>query len=108
MLSCDVLLCRLVDLVKYAAIAEEFRLRVLPAAEIIDCRQLQVREARNVCLVGSFGLDRPVEVLGSNLLAFVRIEIIQIGFSELAGALLVDVAVNDGDRADPRGSRMPG
>ena len=98
MLSCDVLLGRLVDLVKYPAVAKELRLSFFPAAEVIDRGERQLGEAGDIGGIGCLRLDRTVEVLGGDLLALIGIEVVEISLRDLAGAFLVDIAVNDSDR----------
>jgi hypothetical protein len=44
------------------------------------------------------GLRRPVEIARGDLLAFLRIEILEIGLGDLARSLGVDIGVDDGDR----------
>ena len=67
---------------------------VRPAAKrVVDLEEIDLRELRCV-LLGDLLVRGAIEVLARDLLAFRRIEIVQIGFSNLAGAFLVDVLVD--------------
>src|SRR3954452_4110397 len=87
---------RAVDLVEGAAVGEVGGLRLRPAAEaVVDRDQRQLREARQVGGVGVLGAERPVEVPGGERLALRRVEEAEIGLGRVAGALRVDVAVDE-------------
>src|SRR6185369_15144184 len=72
------------DLVEYSAIAEVRLLRFLPATEgLVDGVEFQLGQpGRNLFI------DRPVVVLGGDLLPFVCVKVFQILFRHLAGSTL--------------------
>ena len=100
-----------VDLVEHAAVGEVGFLRLLPAAEhLVDGDQVELGEALEVGRVGVLGPDRPVVVLGGQPLAGRRVEVLEVGLGDLAGAVLVGRVVDHGHRrlgqdAEPRARR---
>src|SRR5689334_744694 len=89
---------RAVDLVEGAAVSEVDGLRLRPAAEtVVDRDQRELREARQVGGVRVLGVERPVEMPSGEGLAFRRVEEAEVGLGRVAGALGVDVAVDQGD-----------
>ena len=94
-----------VDLVEHAAVGEVRLLRLGPAAEhLVDGEQARLRELLRV-LLGDLRIDRPVEVLRRDLLAFRRVEVLEIGLRDGARAAAVDGLVDDARPAARRGSR---
>ena len=81
-----------------SAVGEVRGLRLVPAAELLVDRE--GRHLREILRMrrGDLRIGRPVEVLGRDLLAFRRVEILEIGLRHVAGAMLVDDFVDDGDR----------
>src|SRR5471030_950111 len=92
------LFSRLVDLVEDAAVGEMDLLRLGPAAEhLVDREERQLREALGVS-PGDLGRARPEIVARDELLAFRRIEMLEIFLGDRARAAAVDRLVDDRDR----------
>ena len=87
----------LINLIKSAAIGKVKLVCVLPAAKrIVDLEQLDV--GKLACIFRrNCGIGWTVEILRGNLLACVRIEILEIGFREGTRTLLVDDLVHHRD-----------
>ena len=69
-----------------------------PAVEVlVDGHQLQARELLGV-LGGNGFVAWAVEVLRRDALAFFAVQVLQVGFGDLAGAFLVDVFIDDSHR----------
>src|SRR5450631_387802 len=89
------LFCRCVDLVERASVGKMGFLGLLPAAEILI-------DGIQFFYLGQSGwyffVDRPVVMLGSDLLTFVSVKVLQVFFCHLAGSVSVHHLVDHGDR----------
>src|SRR6478609_130645 len=89
---------RLVDLVEGPAVGEVRLLRRLPAAErLVDGEERHVGEL-SLVLRGDGSIAGPVVMARRDLLAFGRIQILQVGFGHRPRALLVYVLVHHRNR----------
>ena len=86
------------DLVKDAAIGEMGFLGLLPAAEhFINRDEFQRRKLARI-FRSSPGISRPVKIPPGDVLAFIRIKIIEIGFGNLERAVLLGDLLDHGHR----------
>ena len=90
----------LVNLVEDAAITEMLRLCFRPSTKlrIINSDQLDVRQLLQQILRDNGRIGRTVEMLGRNVLSLVGIEILQVSLGSLAGALFIDILIDNGNR----------
>src|SRR5690606_24708792 len=87
-----------VNLIEDAAIAEETRLHLLPAAEIVHGNQRQFGESREIFGIGQLGVEGPIEVLCRKALTISAVEIFKIGPCHLGGSFSLCVGIDKRDR----------
>ena len=87
----------LIDLIEYAAVAEELRLRGFPPAELLDRGEFYLRKIRRVARRDR-RIERSVVILRDDFLRLRCVQEAQIGFGGFCSSMLLHIFVDDCNR----------